>query len=77
MGRSIKSRLVALFVVAVASFGIFASGAFASSPGRSYHSCVSYYVSTAGGVVNAADQPAGYQSVSYPVNVYGNSSCAP
>jgi hypothetical protein len=66
MGRSIKSRLIALFVVAVASFGIFAGAAFASnhgySGGAATHSCLS----TGGGIANAAfNTPAGDASASF------------
>jgi hypothetical protein len=68
MGKSIKARLVALFVVAIASFGIFAGAAFANSfnSSNSIHS----FLSPPGGTCHAASTPAGYVANGLPVGYW-------
>ena len=73
MGRSIKGIVVAAFVVAIASLAIFASAAFASSY-NGYHAVHSCYRSPVGGISNANNTPAGYQSNSAVLYYYANSS---
>jgi hypothetical protein len=69
MGRSIKARLAAVFVVAIASFGIFAGAAFGSGL-SSIHSTNSYS-SPPGGTCHAATStPAGYVGHGLPVTLW-------
>jgi hypothetical protein len=70
MGRSVKSRLVALFVVAIASFGIFAGAAFASSI-----SSTQSYSSPPGGACHAAGTAAGGVAQGAPVAFWPGIFC--
>jgi hypothetical protein len=73
MRKSIRSRLVAAFVVAFAGLGVLAGTASASNNGASgIDSVHSIFASPVGGTCNAAfNTPAGYVSRSYPSNIAG------